>query len=63
MTADPLPPYRKSVRPTLPESFPRYAEEELLKIERAMAFQRSVILQQQAAITQLQADVAALSTP
>jgi hypothetical protein len=56
MAKDPLPPYRRSLRPSIPESFGTYVDQEFDKISKALDAHRTFLLD-------LKAQVDALDTP
>jgi hypothetical protein len=56
MAAEPLPPYRRGLRPAIPESFGVYVDQELDKIARTLDAHRTFLLA-------IKAQVDALSTP
>lgn len=56
MASDPLPPYRRGLRPAIPESFGTYVDQELDKIARTLDAHRTFLLT-------LKAQVDALGTP
>lgn len=48
-----IPPYRRVIRPVVPESFPRYVEQELDKIGRTLEAIRLAVLELQTAVEAL----------